>query len=157
MDVDTVRILKTQDLGYVRTTKSVVAREVKNLEERVALAAAMNADNNSDEDDDDDFEDRNSRKANKPKKIVFSEDLDQRQSTMDAQREEEGLDDDEAKRKSEHVAKLRRRLQHAKKKMKTLTDAELELEVQQAKMAKTATSGGITKSGKRRMVFERKR
>ncbi|KAK0729285.1 Utp11 protein-domain-containing protein [Apiosordaria backusii] len=38
MDVDLVRLLKTQDLGYVRTVRSVVLKEVRQLEERWVLA-----------------------------------------------------------------------------------------------------------------------
>jgi len=48
-------------------------------------------------------------------------------------------------------------LRNARKKLKLLSDAEFELELQQAKMAKTATSGGLTKSGHRIKVRERKR
>jgi len=55
------------------------------------------------------------------------------------------------------LEKLQKKLRNARKKFKALSRAEFELELQQAKMAKTATSGGITKRGKRIKVRERKR
>lgn len=63
----------------------------------------------------------------------------------------------EAERKAQNLEKLQTKLRNAKKKLKSLIDAEHELEIQQAKMAKTATSGGITKTGRRIKVKERKR
>lgn len=60
-------------------------------------------------------------------------------------------------RKERNLEKLAKKLKEARKKLKALTDAELELEVTQAKMAKTATSGGVTKAGRRIKVRERKR
>ncbi|KAL1836717.1 hypothetical protein VTJ49DRAFT_4743 [Mycothermus thermophilus] len=175
MDVDTVRLLKTQDLGYVRTMRNVAAREVKELEERWVLAGGTELGQEDDDDEDDYDEDYNvkgsSGKAQppKPKKIVFFDGAEERAQALKKQEEEEydengeAMDmddyeqDDEEERKTRNLEKLERKLKAARKKLKALSDAEYELELQKAKMAKTATSGGITKTGRRIKVKERKR
>ncbi|KAK4252215.1 small-subunit processome [Corynascus novoguineensis] len=171
MDVDTVRLLKTQDLGYVRTMRNVAAKELRELEERFVLAGGTEAaDEEADEsDDDDDDMGPSSSGPQKPKKIVFFDETEEREQALERARDEnqdEAMDDlededdqkaAEAAKKAQNLEKLRRRLRAARKKLKTLQDAEYELELQKAKMAKTATSGGITKSGKRIKVRERKR
>ncbi|KAL2270030.1 hypothetical protein VTJ83DRAFT_2214 [Remersonia thermophila] len=179
MDVDTVRLLKTQDLGYVRTMRNVAAREVKELEERWVLAGGTELGQDDDDDDDDDDFDYDGKGASgkaqppKPKKIVFFDGAEEREQALKKQEEEEehaergdGMDMDEddddekyaeEERKARNLEKLERKLKAARKKLKTLSDAEHELELQKAKMAKTATSGGITKSGRRIKVKERKR
>ncbi|KAH6619744.1 small-subunit processome [Chaetomium sp. MPI-SDFR-AT-0129] len=181
MDVDTVRLLKTQDLGYVRTMRNVAGKEVRGLEERYVLAGgdvnavgAGGGDDNEDEGDDDEdgmgSRRRSSSAAQKPKKIVFFDGADEREQALDrttAARDEDeamgGIEDGDdqnaaaAAKKAQNLEKLGRRLQLARKKLKTLKEAEYELEIQQAKMAKTATSGGVTKSGRRIKVRERKR
>ncbi|KAK4141847.1 small-subunit processome [Dichotomopilus funicola] len=182
MDVDTVRLLKTQDLGYVRTMRNVAGKEVRGLEERYVLAGGdvdavgTGGGGDEEEDEDDDEEDgmgsrrRSNSSAQKPKKIVFFDGADEREQALDrtaaAGDEDEGMGgiehaDDQnaaaAAKKAQNLEKLGRRLQLARKKLKTLKEAEYELEIQQAKMAKTATSGGVTKSGRRIKVRERKR
>ncbi|KAK4216566.1 small-subunit processome [Rhypophila decipiens] len=188
MDMDTVRLLKTQDLGYLRTMRNVAAKEVQDLEERYIIATGLNADDLSDEDeDDDDWSDDDdeaapSAKKSKPtgpKKIVFCDDVDEREQMAAAEKQKaqrrisrvdsddemmDDVDDEEsqkrqkeAARKAQNVRRLQNKLKNAKKKLKALSDAERELEIQQAKMAKTATSGGITKTGRRIKVKERKR
>ncbi|KAK3496744.1 U3 small nucleolar RNA-associated protein 11 [Neurospora hispaniola] len=179
MDVETVRLLKTQDLGYLRTMRNVAAKEVRELMERVILAGGADVDDDSeDDDDDDDFEDfnqgmggsKNKKKSSSgrtaPKKIVFFDAAEERQQKLQAVEDQEMQDFDseedeekakEAGRKARNLARLQNRLKQAKKKLQALTDAETELEITQAKMAKTRTSGGITKSGRRIKVKERKR
>ncbi|KAK3310466.1 small-subunit processome [Chaetomium strumarium] len=170
MDVDTVRLLKTQDLGYIRTMRNVAAKEVRELEERFVLAGGTEqVGDDEDEDSDDDVGPPTSQ-PQKPKKIVFFDAPEERERALEAQADDEddemqdddgGEEEDEqavaARRKAQNLEKLGRRLKAAKKKLKALADAEYELELQQAKMAKTATSGGITKSGRRLRVRERKR
>ncbi|KAK4132553.1 U3 small nucleolar RNA-associated protein 11 [Trichocladium antarcticum] len=170
MDVDAVRLLKTQDLGYIRTMRNVAAKEVRGLEERWVLAGGTEMDDDEDDDSDDD-DDEMRKPAARPqnaKRIVFFDAADEREQVLHKQAEDddtamgEGGDDDgkkeaEARRKEQNLEKLERRLRAAKKKLKALRDAEYELELQQAKMAKTATSGGITKSGRKIKVRERKR
>ena len=175
MDVETVRLLKTQDLGYLRTMRNVARKAVRELMERVILAGGAEVDDDSD-DDDDDFDDfdmggsSNKKKSSSgrtvPKKIVFfdaPEERKQKLQEVDAQEMQDiDSEEDEAKgkeqdRKARNLARLQNRLQAAKEKLKALTDAEQELEITQAKMAKTRTSGGITKTGRRIKVKERKR
>jgi U3 small nucleolar RNA-associated protein 11 len=169
MDVDTVRLLKTQDLGYVRTMRNVAAKEVRALEERFVLAGGMEQDDDDEDEDDSDDDMRRSSQAapQKPKKIVFFDGAEEREQAVEQAEDEDeamqGMEDADdrkaaaAGKKAQHLEKLEGRLKAARKKLKTLKDAEYELELQKAKMAKTATSGGITKSGRKIKVRERKR
>lgn len=177
MDVETVRLLKTQDLGYLRTMRNVATKEVRELMERVILAGGADADDDSDEDEDDfdDFDEdiggKNKKKSSSwrtvPKKIVFFDAAEERKQKLQEADDQEMMQDydseedekkaKEADQKARNLARLQNRLKQAKKKLKALTDAETELEITQAKMAKTRTSGGITKSGRRIKVKERKR
>ncbi|KAM0085485.1 hypothetical protein ACKRZS_002220 [Fusarium odoratissimum] len=173
MDVETVRLLKTQDIGYIRTMRQVVAKEVARLEEQVVLTRGFDK---LDEDEDDEDEGSDSEfdfatapsKPKEPRKIVFMDDEEQREETIldlededDADKTFEGFDDDKKKEaefeRTKALRRLRRQLENARKKLKALTDAEGELEIQRAKMAKTATSGGTTRKGKKIMVRTRKR
>ncbi|KAK4101600.1 U3 small nucleolar RNA-associated protein 11 [Parathielavia hyrcaniae] len=170
MDVDLVRLLKTQDLGYVRTMRNVAAKEVRELEERFVLAGGTDQnekDDDGDSDDDDGIGSLSRAAPQKPKKIVFFDGTHEREQALEqAKEEDEAMDDlkDEGEekataesRKAQNLEKLQRQLKAARKKLKALQDAEYELEMQKAKMAKTATSGGITKSGRRIKVRERKK
>ncbi|KAF5261133.1 hypothetical protein BFJ63_vAg10609 [Fusarium oxysporum f. sp. narcissi] len=173
MDVETVRLLKTQDIGYIRTMRQVVAKEVARLEEQVVLTRGFDK---LDEDEDDEDEGSDSEfdfatapsRPREPRKIVFMDDEEQREETIldlededDADKTFEGFDDDKKKEaefeRAKALRRLRRQLENARKKLKALTDAEGELEIQRAKMAKTATSGGTTRKGKKIMVRTRKR
>ncbi|KAF3798134.1 U3 small nucleolar RNA-associated protein 11 [Colletotrichum gloeosporioides] len=166
MDVDTVRLLKTQDVGYIRTMRNVISKEVKRLEEQIVLIGGINATTTHDDSDDDE------PSSAKPRKIVFAESTEEREQAIDKEAMElddededefEGFDDEnnaeeEAQRKKEKKLQLLRlQLQNAKKKLKILAKTEDHLEIQRAKMAKTATSGGVTKKGKKIMVRTRKR
>lgn len=176
MAVDVVRLLKTQDIGYVRTMRSVVKKDVDRLREQVVFAS----EGAPVEDDDDDEEFDFGAGPVRPKKIVFVEEgeaplaEDEENDEMDVEDEDdveegdfEGFDDDkdgddadtetEAARKAKNLKRLRAELAVAETKLKALVQAERELEVQQAKMAKTATSGGTTKKGQKIMVRTRKR
>ncbi|KAI5459195.1 small-subunit processome [Mariannaea sp. PMI_226] len=176
MDVDTVRLLKTQDIGYVRTMKQIAAKEVARLEEQIVLTRGfdtldMEEDMDRDEDDEDDDDEFDfasmPSKPKAPRKIVFLDDEDEQQEAIQDQmnQEEEEEDHDEKDQKAgdakaeraEAVRSLRKQLEHAQKKLKTLTDVENEMGIQRAKMAKTATSGGLTRKGKKIMVRTRKR
>lgn len=173
MDVDTVRLLKTQDLGYVRTMRQVVAKEVAKLEEQVVLTRGFDKlDEEEDEEDEDsdsefDFATAPSR-PKAPRKIVFMDNEEEREETLqdhldiededDADKKEDKKDGEDAEfERAKALRRLRRQLENARKKLKVLTDAEGELEIQRAKMAKTATSGGTTRKGKKIMVRTRKR
>lgn len=177
LDVDVVRLLKTQDIGYVRTMRSVTAKQVLKLREQVVFASeGMPVED--EEDDDEEFDFGAGPVTAKAKKIVFMErgdsapapeedddDEEDEDDTQGAGAEFKGFEDRvdeegeaaEKLRRERNLARLKRDLADAETKLKALTMAERELEVQQAKMAKTATSGGTTKSGKKIMVRTRKR
>ncbi|KAK2595645.1 hypothetical protein QQS21_006616 [Conoideocrella luteorostrata] len=181
LSVDTVRLLKTQDMGYIRTMRQVVVKEIARLEEQVVLTRGLDHldDDDDDEDDEVDSDDgENLPMPSKPKaarKIVFLDDEEEREATMLEKLEAEQSDDDEDGSKDANAGKedevksdeeferarslrrLKRQLENANKKLKVLTDAETALDVQRAKMAKTATSGGQTRRGKKIMVRTRKR
>ncbi|KAI1392655.1 U3 small nucleolar RNA-associated protein 11 [Hypoxylon trugodes] len=174
MDLNTVRLLKTQDIGYIRTVRSAALKKVKALEERV-LALGGSLDAADDLEDDDEWEGFEG-KAIKPKKTVFAEGVEERDEVLQRQTpkdvdagEDLDMDDDDddkkkdprtlrAEQRQKLLAKLQRRLQNARKKVKILTRTEHELESQRTNMAKTTTSrNGVTKSGKKFKVRERKR
>lgn len=169
LDVDTVRLLKTQDIGYLRTMRNVAAKEVAELEQRAVIAGAIrgDADEEDDMDDDDDDEPAPRKKA---KKMVFMDSAEDQSQAIPRPVEDEDSDDDmdlgdesgderaaEADANAIRAERLQRRLLNARKKLKALTRAENELELQRAKMAKTATIGGVTKHGKKIKIRERKR
>ncbi|KEZ42328.1 Uncharacterized protein SAPIO_CDS5492 [Scedosporium apiospermum] len=135
LDVDVVRLLKTQDVAYVRTVANVVRKEVEELRRRVReeILNGGGDDARKNERDDEDGEDE-------------GEDFD----------DEEDGGEIEAKDESE-LEKLERKLAMAEKKLRVLRRAENHLEIQQAKMAKTATSGGHTRKGKKLVVRKRKK
>ncbi|KAK1528987.1 uncharacterized protein CCOS01_06821 [Colletotrichum costaricense] len=181
MDMDTVRLLKTQDVGYIRTTRNVISKEVRRLEEQIVLIGGIDAANHNGDDDSDDLDSdsdakESARKPTGPRKIVFldaaeaeakaksaekaamdldDEDKDEFDGFDDA--EDDDGDEDAAESREKQLARLRLQLQNAKKKLKVLTKAEQGLEIQRAKMAKSATSGGTTRKGKKIMVRARKR
>jgi len=172
LGVDAVRLLKTQDAGYVRTARSVAAKAVRRLEERAVLAgqwageadAALRDDEGDGDEDEDDDEDGENRFAGRqartrqkpPRRIVFVD---------PAELEGMGDDDDDDRGKgappkdgqAEKAARLRRKLQNARKRLRALTDASTELDLQRARMSKTPTVGGVTKRGNRFKIRERKR
>ncbi|KAK8075176.1 hypothetical protein PG997_009839 [Apiospora hydei] len=181
LPMDVVRLMKTQDMGYLRTMRNVAGKDVKAFEERV-IGMGGNPDKPPREDDDeddseDDWEDEDGP-AKKPKKIVFADAVSDREDRILAEMEREeaerqkqeemnkpsGDGEEEenpqtlrAEQRQRMLLKLHRRLQVARKKLKTLSTAENELELQRARMAKTSTIGGVTKSGKKFKVRERKR
>ncbi|KAI1762138.1 U3 small nucleolar RNA-associated protein 11 [Hypoxylon sp. FL1150] len=179
MDVDVVRLLKTQDVGYVRTVRNVAQKEVRALEERILeQGGSLDAPGQEDLDDefDDEFEGFDAPlRATKPKKTVFAEVEEEREEILRKEAEKEDDygedtdmdgDSDDAKnpqavtaeKRQKHLEKLQRRLQNARKKLAILTRTEHQLEVQRTSMSKTPTSGnGVTKSGKKFKVRERKR
>jgi U3 small nucleolar RNA-associated protein 11 len=175
MDVATVRLLKTQDMGYVRTMRTIVAKELASLEQRLVQARGVNAVEDGDADDDDDEMPMPARRPTpKPRKIVFVDDEAERDQVMqeapnnlDETREDgeepfEGFDDENSDggskpdTKAERIRKLKQKRNNARQKLKALAEAEIALEEQRAKMAKTATSGGLTKKGQRIKVKARK-
>ncbi|KAL1879974.1 hypothetical protein VTK73DRAFT_6554 [Phialemonium thermophilum] len=184
LDVDTVRLLKTQDIGYIRTVRNVVAKEVRVLQEQLILAGGVDGNNGSssaatdgfDDDDDEDDEAGNGEDGSligaitRPKRIVFADGEQERERLLrDLRQGEEpaqGRDDEvegeesvetEEDTRAQRLAKLRKSLRNAKRKLDALTVAEHELELQRAKMAKTPSYSGITRKGKKVKARERKR
>lgn len=175
LDVDKARLLKTQDIKYIRMMRQLASKEVKQLREQIVLTKGFdNIDkedpevddsdeeeefNPNDSDDEDDFGSR----GNGPRKIVFADDENERQIAIEKQEDkddeaedDEGLEDQRTER-AKSLRKLRKDLEHAEKKLETLNEAERELEVQQAKMAKTQTSGGTDRRGNKLKYRKRKR
>lgn len=181
LDMDTVRLLKTQDIGYLRTVRNVVAKEVKDLEQKAVIAGAFagvegegEGEEEEDEDDfdsDEDIAPRQAKPQSKPKKIVFAEteeELEEKMPEPEDSDDDVDMDDDdfedfdnekdrEARKKAQNAERLRKKLRNARKKLKALTDAENELELQRARMAKTATVASVTRRGQKIKIRERKR
>ncbi|KAI0548833.1 small-subunit processome [Xylaria curta] len=181
LDINVVRLLKTQDMGYIRSVRNIAMKEVRTLEERVISLGGdidnlLNNENEEDDDDMDmdfDFGDELSGKkksAQKNKKIIFADGEEERESRIQQDMDQDTPEDDEkegpkggnpeklrAEQKQRLLEKLQRRLLNARKKQRVLAKAEQELELQRARMAKTATVGGVSKSGKKFKVRERKR
>jgi U3 small nucleolar RNA-associated protein 11 len=149
-------------MGYIRTARNVAAREVRRLEERVVLVGGKLASSS----------DEVVPAALPPaKKIRFMDDPEEREAALaDEQLHEEASDtngdldfsDEEGSETSSDNGKspldeLSQQLQRARERLKALADAEDALELQQARMAKTATVGGVTKKGKVFKVRQRKR
>ncbi|KAG5983801.1 hypothetical protein E4U55_007117 [Claviceps digitariae] len=178
LSMETVRLLKTQDMGYIRTMRQVLVKEIARLEQQIVLTRGLD---HLDGDDDDegegegegDYSDDDVAVPSRPKvprKIVFLDNEEERQGTMLEQLEAEqqdgeeengddaadGTNDDDFER-ARNLRRLKRQLANAKMKVKAFNDAEAALDVQRAKMAKTATSGGQTRRGKKLFVRARKR
>ena len=162
MSVETVRLLKTQDLGYIRTARNVATKEVAELERRVRGIRGNG------------------------RRIVFVdeevvengglivdevEEVDEDEDGMDDREEYDDIDDEEVEEKSAETPeqrKLRRlqereadkleaRLEQAQERLKSLSQAEEALDLQRAKMAKSMSVGGVNKNGVKFKVRERKR
>lgn len=178
MSVEAARLLKTQDLGYVRTMRQVARKEVARLEERVVLARGfdrLDEDDDGEGGDDDeemegddefdiDFGASSSKPPKAPRKIVFLDDEDEREELLDAQDDpvdssggEKKETEDEAFQRAVQLRRLRKKLDNERRKLRVLAEAEGELELERARMAKTATSAGVTRRGKKLKVRTRKR
>ncbi|PHH82539.1 hypothetical protein CDD82_5642 [Ophiocordyceps australis] len=169
LSVETVRLLKTQDIGYVRTMRQVVAKEVARLQEQVILTRGLDRlheEEVDEEEGEEEEEDKDERPATRrakgatPRKVVFLDGQDEREEAiMDAEKDTATDDDDndQVSQNEKALRQLKRQLATGRQKLKALNDAEHELEIQQAKMAKTATSGGYTSKGRKIIVRTRKR
>ncbi|KAH7027395.1 small-subunit processome [Microdochium trichocladiopsis] len=126
MDVEVSRLLKTQDLGYLRTMRNVASKEVKVLEERVValvgsleglgVKAAGGVDGESEDefaglDDDDDLDERPRKK-----KYVFSEAVEDRDDmVMQVDGNDEDMDDEDDNSLGENDDRIESRQAHSKK------------------------------------------
>ena len=184
MSVETVRLLKTQDMGYLRTVRNVALKEVAKLEERAAVATsfasgAVEEEEDDEDSEDDDFSDfdsapkpKNSKQKAlppvKPTKIVFADNADDRDNAAIAKMEEieaqadaeEAMDTvsrTKASLKAENAARLQRRLAKARQRLQALTEAEHQLDLQRARMAKTKTVTTVSNTGRKSKARARKR
>jgi U3 small nucleolar RNA-associated protein 11 len=182
LSMDVARLLKTQDMGYVRTVRNALRKDVERLRKEVVLARGEDAVRRDVE---------GGQLTEESHIIVFAESVEERDQLAgindDAEDEEEeeegenggegefgGFDDDYnedvmdvedddgpdrkgRRAKGKHRRRLERELEAKEKQLKALDQTEHELNVEKAKMAKTATSGGFKKGGKRIKVTKRKR
>ncbi|RDW87586.1 U3 small nucleolar RNA-associated protein 11 [Coleophoma crateriformis] len=150
---EAVRLFKTQDLGYVRTMRNKVMKEVGTLEKSVAGIKGNG------------------------KKIVYVEDEEEQQEKVwegvDMEEEEDDEDDEDEneveptkediatknfrKMQEKEADKLEAKLIIARERLKALTEAEQALDLQRARMTKSQTIGGVNKNGVKFKVRERKR
>jgi U3 small nucleolar RNA-associated protein 11 len=171
LSMDTARLLKTQDLGYLRTMRNIAQKDVKAREQRLAMAVALAGQEGDGDKDDDPFDDEDEEEpsaARGPTKIVFADDVDEREQAMRSRVDEDDRDapdwddedhemEDDEPTGQEKLELLKRKLLNAKKRLRALAEAEEELQAQRSRMAKTPSYSGITKTGKRVKVRERKR
>lgn len=194
LPVDVVRLLKTQDVGYIRTVSNSLRKEAEQLRQRWILlggrpgeerAGGGRRQQHADDDDDHSqglsrrmraklaretkastsivfFDDEDERAAEAERLRSEQENIDGEARRVDDREEWDGFDDDndqtaESSDKDAERDRVRRQLARVEIKLRTLREAEHELEVQRARMAKTSTVGGVTKKGKTFKIRERKR
>lgn len=166
LDMDTVRLLKTQDMGYVRTMKQIVSKDIARLDAEMALKGGLQVEN-----DNGPVNGKGrpgaSGTSTVPKKIVFCDDKGERDQEVKKATQQTASHSDKAGgaqvgraeelARTKSLDKLKQRLELSRRKRRVLSRAEANLEIQRAKMAKTATSGGRTRKGKDIKVRTRKR
>ncbi|TVY51910.1 U3 small nucleolar RNA-associated protein 11 [Lachnellula cervina] len=139
------RLFKTQDIGYIRTMRNQITKEVAELEEKVQAMGGGTG-----------------------KKVVFVDDEEELELRVQegeweveaAEEKEQGLgfgEKDLRKLQRREREKLENRLGVARERLGALTEAEEALEMQRARMAKSTTVGGTNKNGVKFKVRERKR
>ncbi|KAF4616247.1 hypothetical protein G7Y89_g15159 [Cudoniella acicularis] len=149
------RLYKTQDIGYVRTMRNQTLKEVRSLEERLVLVSRGKREGEAES-------------GFVGKKTVFVDDEGEAElRVQEAEWEEEvemekedGLSIEEKdlrKIQRREREKVEGRLAATRERLKALSDAEEALEMQRARMAKSATVGGVNKSGVKFKIRERKR
>lgn len=142
LSTEAVRLFKTQDLGYVRTMRNQVRKEVETLE-RAGVNEGLG------------------------RKVVYCEDEGEVERRADGEvdseedgeeSEKEKLGVEERKRRKlqrREKEKIANRLDVARERLKALTEAEEALDLQRAKMSKTPTTAN--KEGVKHKVRSRKR
>lgn len=153
LSTEAVRLLKTQDMGYVRTMRNKTQKEVSTLQAQLVGIRGSG------------------------KRVVFMDDVDEQMEMLDEleaavegsgdededdeEEAETGAQNPEKKRlkklQQKELRRLELRLDAAEERLKALTQAEEALDLQRAKMAKTSTVGGVTKAGVKYKIRERKR
>lgn len=163
LDQETVRLLKTQDLGYIRTMRNKTMKEVK-AAERLVTGIKWKGRATV-------FVDAEEEQVGRVSRFGVSEE-DRGYEYDDLKRMDDKLWDagpmgvnvavnEEAilqqKAQERRATRLLARLEAAKARLKVLTDVEDALDLQRAKMAKSVTVRGINKYGVRFKIRERKR
>ncbi|KKF95019.1 U3 small nucleolar RNA-associated protein 11 [Ceratocystis fimbriata CBS 114723] len=189
LDQETARLLKTQDISYIRSVRTHLAKDVQRLREQIVLAQGISEagvvaadhqpktgkvifaedeeeraqmleglgdDGDEEEDDDDDFDMAGFDPTNMDDFGGWSSSEDEDDSN-NKDKNNDGKKDQKAAEKEMRLRKLNRKLEAMEQKLGAIARAEQLMAEQQAKMAKTATSGGVTKKGKKLLVRTRKR
>lgn len=156
---DTVKLLKTQDAGYLRTVGERVRREVERLEQEVQLQDGMaqtlgegQSQNGQKHEDDEDFDDLLDGAA-KRRKIIFAESQEDQKKLgglLDDSEDEEMNDDDEDDEEDDSFGKRQQQQQEKTSKQPSKKQLEAErLALSQKRAAKKlkqrATQGRIKK------------
>jgi len=164
---EAVRLYKTQDLGYVRTMRNQVRKEVEQLEMRMKgfrgvgrggivvqgsakktvfcedeedvrrRTEGLQEDEEDDEDDDLDFSDAESVQEKEDPTLTAEE-----RAIRNQQRKEQ--------------RKVENKLELARERLTALTQAEEALDLQRLKMNKTPGTGGVSKNGAKFKIRTRK-
>ena len=156
LSLEAARLLKTQDVGYVRTVGNTAGKEVEKLEERLAgMDAAAGREVGGD------------AKFGGSKTVFLDaeEEMELRVQEAEWEIEAEEMRDGDLGAKEKNLRRLQRRerekveqkLEFARERLRVLRETERALEVQRGGMAKTSTVGGVNKFGVKYKVKERKR
>ncbi|KAI9734032.1 MAG: hypothetical protein M1818_006970 [Claussenomyces sp. TS43310] len=168
LDQETVRLLKTQDLGYIRTMRNKTMKEVE-AAERLARGIKWEGRATVYVDTEEEQIDKSERVGRVSRLDVSEEDRGDEDEDLDGMDDKlwdtgpKGVNVAETKEaRLQQKAQERRatrslaRLESSKARLKVLTDAEVALDLQRAKMAKSVTVGGVNKNGVRFKIRERK-
>jgi U3 small nucleolar RNA-associated protein 11 len=157
LSLEKARLLKTQDVGYVRTVGNTVAKEVKKLEEQLAQIEAIQNGKGETE-----------VVTGEGRKTVFLDGEEEMELRIqEAEWETEAMEerDTSLSKEEKELRKLQRRerekvehrLEFERERLRVLRETEQMLEMQRAGMAKTSTIGGVNKFGVKFKVKDRKR
>lgn len=147
MSHDAVKLLKTQDAGYLRTVGERVRRQLEKLEQEVRLQDGLQEifggkekedDGEMDEDEDDEFGfDFGDEDVKKPRKMVFADDQVEQRSLQKKKlrnEEEDEDDDDDDDEEDDSFGGMQKRQQ---KKSRKELEAERQALVEARRMRKT--------------------
>lgn len=139
---DAVKLLKTQDAGYLRTVGERVRRQMEKLEHEVRLQDGMREmlggkgreqkeEREGDEEFEFDFEEEDMRK---PRKMVFADDpLEQRSLQRQKVRDEEDEEEEDDDEEDDSFGQMKQRQKKSRKQL----DAERQALVEARRMRKT--------------------
>ncbi|KAF7910608.1 uncharacterized protein EAF01_002118 [Botrytis porri] len=158
LNQDAVRLFKTQDLGYVRTERNKASKEVEYLEKRAVGIKARGKKVVFVEDEEEQREKAGEDDSDMDMEMDFDFEDDR---SVDAKKDDDTKEDmatrNLRKLREKEADKLEVKLSIARQRLKALTDAEVALDLQRAKMAKSLTIGGVNKNGVKFKARERKR